>query len=478
MGNISLKHRTLKSMIWNAVQRFGSIGIYFLANIILVRLIDPEVFGSIGILLIFVSISTSIVDGGFSSALIQQKNIKQVDYSTVFYWSIVASLVMMCIIWLVSPIVAEYYNTPILNKVLRVQSVLFLFHALGVVQNAKLTKELSFRTLATRNIIASASGAVIAVVMAYNGYGIWSIVAQELVMAIVGTTLLWISCKWIPTLEFSRRSFLRMFKFGSYVFLSTIIDTLYRNVQSLIIGRRFSMMELGYYTQARKLENVPIDSASSVVASVLFPALSSINNDYDRLKMVVRKSISVVTFASFPAMLLLAIVGEQIILFLYGAEWSASIPMYQILCLGSMFYMLNVCNATIFKIIGEGRVYFILQTVKRVVCLVLLLLSVKYGLFVLLWTTSLTQIVMYAINMVYTHRVFKYTYREQLKDIVPNLIITLCCGILTIIVMCNFEFDSNILSIIINATVYSIFYYVLSRLFKTQSLQYVASMLK
>ncbi|MBO5820167.1 MAG: lipopolysaccharide biosynthesis protein, partial [Alistipes sp.] len=261
-------------MIWNAVQRFGSIGIYFLANIILVRLIDPEVFGSIGILLIFVSISTSIVDGGFSSALIQQKNIKQVDYSTVFYWSIVASLVMMCIIWLVSPIVAEYYNTPILNKVLRVQSVLFLFHALGVVQNAKLTKELSFRTLATRNIIASASGAVIAVVMAYNGYGIWSIVAQELVMAIVGTTLLWISCKWIPTLEFSRSSFLRMFKFGSYVFLSTIIDTLYRNVQSLIIGRRFSMMELGYYTQARKLENVPIDSASSVVASVLFPALS------------------------------------------------------------------------------------------------------------------------------------------------------------------------------------------------------------
>lgn len=472
----SLKKRTLNGILWNGIQRFGALGISFVSNLVLVRLIDADVFGAIGILLVFVAISQSIVDGGFTSALIQRKVVTQTDYSTVFYWNLAVAIVMVFILYSVAPFIAEYFETPILCNVLRVQSILLIIHALCVVQTAKLTKELSFKVLSIRTLVATSIGVVVAIVMAYNGYGIWSIVAQELVVATIGTILLWGYCKWKPSLVFSYSSFKGMFKFGSFIFLSSICETIFTNIQSFIIGKAFSLRDLGYYTQAKKLESVPINGATSVLSQVLFPAYSSINTDHNRLKIVVRKNISIVTYLSFPIMLLLSILAHPILTILYTDQWLESVPMFQILCLGGMFFPLNACNTMLFKALGYGKVYFILQTIKRLVNLSFILFSVKYGLYSMLWMIAATQVISYILNLIYTNKLFNYTIKEQLSDIIPNLSNALFVGGVLVCVLDNVNIDIKIIQILFGAIVYILLYVCTSVLLKFKSIQYLKSL--
>lgn len=463
-------------MIWSGVQRFGTLGISFISNLVLVRFLDAEVFGAVGILLVFVAVSQSIIDGGFTSALIQRKEVSQTDYSTVFYWNLIVSAVMVVVLYFAAPFIADYFHSEILCKVLRVQSILLIIHALCVVQTAKLNKDLSFKALSIRNISATLVGVVVAIVMAYKGYGIWSIVAQELVTAIVGTLLLWYLCKWSPSLTFSWVSFKGMFKFGGFIFLSSIFDTLYSNVQSFIIGRAFSIKDLGYYTQAKKLENVPVTSAANVLAQVLFPVYSSIAGDYDRLKSMVRKSMTLVTYVSFPVMLLLAIIAQPILVILYTDKWIASIPMFQILCLGGMFHALNCCNTTLFKALGLGEIYFILQTVKRLVCLAFIIFSIRYGLYAMLWTITGTQIIFYIINVIYTNKHFKYTITEQFADILPNLLLSLFTGAIVWFSMPYVESYGNFTQLLFGIGLYLIIYLGVSIVFKVKTLKYIRSL--
>lgn len=478
MAQTSLKKQALSGMLWSGIQRFGTLGIAFISNLVLVRFLDAEVFGAIGILLVFVAISQSIIDGGFTSALIQRKDASQTDYSTVFFWNLGVSAVMVILLYLSAPAIANYFHSPILSKVLRVQSVLLIIHAMCVVQSAKLTKSLSFKALSIRSVTANFAGAVVAIVMAYKGYGIWSVVTQELVAATVGSILLWVLCGWTPSLTFSWKSFKGMFKFGGFIFLSSIVETLYTNVQSFIIGRAFSISDLGYYTQAKKLENVPVSSASTMLAQVLFPVYSSISDDYNRLKGMVRRNMAMVTYISFPAMLLLAILARPILVILYTDKWLASIPMFQILCLGGMFHAINVCNTMLFKALGYGGVYFVLQTVKRVVCLVFILFSIQFGLYPMLWTIAAALLISYVINVIYTHKYFRYTISEQLSDIMPNLILSLLVGAALWYAMDYISVESNIVNILMGIGIYSVLYLGVSAAFKFKSLKYLLSIWK
>lgn len=478
MAEQSLKKRTLNGLLWNGLQRFGALGISFIANLVLVRLLDASVFGAIGILLVFVAISQSIVDGGFTAALIQRKDVTQTDYSTVFYWNLTVSTLMVLVLYCSAPFIAEYFSEPILCNVLRVQSILLIIHALCVVQTARLTKDLSFKVLSIRTLVATFTGVIVAIVMAYNGFGIWSIVAQELTVATIGTILLWAYCNWKPSLTFSWKSFKGMFKFGSFVFLSSICETLYTNVQSIIIGRSFSITDLGYYTQAKKLETVPVSGATAVLSQVLFPAYSSINNDYDKLKTIVRKNINVITYLAFPIMLLLAIVSEPLLTILYTDKWVESIPMFQILCLGGMFFPLNVCNTMLFKALGYGKVFFILQTIKRLINLTFILLSVRYGLYAMLWAVTITQVLSYIMNLIYTHKLFNYSVTEQLADIIPNLINTLMIGGIVYYIQSQVEIDNNIIQLIIVGAMFTLLYFGTSKILKLKSIKHIHSLWK
>lgn len=457
----SLKKQTLNGLFWNAIQRFGALGISFISNIILVRILDASIFGTIGLLLVFVAISQSIVDSGFTAALIQKKNATQTDYSTVFFWNLIVALCIVAILYASAPYISNYYEDQILCRVLRTQSVILIVHALCVVQTAKLTKELAFKVLSIRNLVAAIIGAIVAITLAYQGFGIWSIVAQEIVVAVIGTILLWVYCDWKPSWIFSWKSFNGMFKFGSLIFMSGIVETIYNHIQSLIIGKAFSIKELGYYTQAKKLESIPITTSSTVLSQVLFPAYSSIADDYARIKRVVRKNISTVSILAFPLMLFLTIYAEPIITLLYTDKWAASIPMFQILCLGGAFHPLNVANTMLFKSIGRGDIFFILQVIKRLICIVLIILSVKYGLYAMMWTMTITMVLFYSINIYFSHRYFRYTIKEQILDIMPGLLFAVCSSVIVSLINYYIHITNSILSIALGVVLYIVIYGVI-----------------
>lgn len=469
MASEPLKKRTLNGFLWNGIQRFGALVISFVSNIVLVRLLDADVFGAIGILLVFVAISQSIVDGGFTSALIQRNEVTQDDYSTVFFWNLAVSVIMVLVLWCMAPLIAEYYATPILCNVLRVQSVLLIIHALCVVQTAKLTKDLSFKILSIRTLIATTLGVLVAILMAYKGFGIWSIVAQEIVVASVGTILLWKYCNWKPSWTFSWPSFKGMFKFGSLIFLSGIVETIYNNIQSFIIGKAFSIRDLGYYTQAKKLESIPITTGTSVLSQVLFPAYASIAEDHERIKRVVRQNISIVSFIAFPVMLFLTLYADPIITILYTDKWSASIPMFQILCIGGAFHPLNVANTILFKSLGRGDIFFTLQVLKRILCVAFILFSIQYGLYAMMWTMTITMVVFYSINIYCTHKYFGYTINEQLSDILPSVALAIFTVVMSMIFSSLIKIKSVFVELGLDSIIYICIYIFGAKFFKIKS---------
>ena len=466
----SLKRQALSGLLWSGIQKFGALCISFLANLVLVRLLSPEDFGKIGILLVFTAICQACIDGGFASALIQKKDVSNQDYSTVFYWNLVVAIVLMIATYFFAPLVGVYYNSSLLCDILRVQSCAFFINAFSIVQTAKLTKELNFKVLATRTIVATTIASVVAILLAFAGWGVWSLVAKEIINAIVGAILLWSFCKWRPIVGFSIRSFKKMFGFGSMIFISSIVDTIYRNIQSLIIGRAFSIKDLGYYTQAKKMEEIPIYGGTTVLTQVLFPVYSSIADQPDYMKTVVRKNVILVTFFSFPIMMLLILVAKPLLTILFTAKWSESIPLFQILCIEGLFFPLNCTNTEIFKAIGRSDVYFILQTAKRIVSLVIIFYSVRFGLYAMMWTVAATGVFFYIVNIIFTHNVFKYKVREQLVDILPNLILSIITCSSSWLILHVLKIENNYANFICGMVFFISIYIILSMLTHSRGL--------
>ncbi len=450
----------------------------FLANMVLARILSPDDFGNIGLLLVFVAICQAFIDGGFGAALIQKRSVSNIDYSTVFYWNLIVSAILIAVIYFVAPVIGNYYDSELLASLLRVQSIVFLINAFSLVQTAKLTKELNFKVLSIRTIISTFIGAVIAIMLAFKGWGVWSLVIKEIVSALVGAALLWSFCKWSPAWTFSLQSFREMFKFGSLILLSTIVDTVYRNIQSLIIGRAFSVRDLGYYTQAKKMEEVPVMGGTTILTQVLFPVYSSIADQHEYMKSIVRKNIVLITYFTFPIMVLLILVAPSLITILFTDKWSASIPIFQILCIEGMLLPLNCANTEIFKAIGRSDVYFILQTVKRIISVVIILYSVQFGLYAMLWTIAATGIIFYAINIVFTHIIFGYQIGEQLTDIIPNMLLSVIVGFSTWYLIGMTDFENDYVLLLSSVFCYAILYLSVSKAINSKGLALVFNLMK
>lgn len=425
----SLRKRTLRALLWNAVQRYGAMSISLVTNIVLARILSPDNFGLIGLLTVFITVAGAIVDGGFGSALIQRKKVTQIDYSSIFWINLAVSVLLTGVLYAAAPAIAGYFNQKILCEILRIESVVIIINAFCVIQTARLTKLLQFKDLAVRTIVAATISSIVAVIMAYSGFGVWSLVVRDILNAAVGAMLLWSLCKWKPTWTFNWESFKSLFKFGSFIFISSVSNTIYLNIQSFIIGHAFSIKELGYYSQAKKLESVSVETTSSVVSQVLFPVYASIADQREYHRQMVRKNVRIITYLTFPLMMLLIVVAKPLLTILLTEKWASSIPMFQILCIVGMMSPLNQANTEIFRAIGRSDIYLILQTIKRIIGLVFILWSVRYGLYPMMWTIAAMSFVTYLLNLIFTDRYFGYNYRMQLSDILPNMLTTLISGI-------------------------------------------------
>ncbi len=463
-----LRQKTIFSMIWSSIGKFGTLGMSFISNLVLARILMPSDFGYIGMLHIFIAISQVFINGGFGSALIQKKNVSHIDYSTVFYYNLLLSLIFYVLLYLAAPYIADFYKMHLLKDILRVQSIILIVNSFSLVQSIQLQKNLRFKALSVRNIIAALIGAVVAIIMALLGYGVWSLVFSNLIAAITSVILLWRMSSWRPTLEFSFASLKGLFTFGGLILLSSLVETAYTNIQGLIIGKVFSAKDLGYYTQARKLEDVPTSALSSIVNQVSFPVFAQLQDNLHSLRAGVRKNLTSISYLNFPLMALFIVIARPLIILLYTDRWETSISYFQILCIGAMLYTINTVNTNVTRSMGKGALYFWVQFIKRIIGIISILISVRYGIIAMLWTIVVLNYLYFIINSIVTGKLIDYGFMAQLKDVSGVFILSAMVGVITYYGFNLLPIDNYLLALIIQIIVYSLLYLSLSYVLKIE----------
>lgn len=464
----SLRQKAIFSMIWSSIGKFGTLGLSFISNLVLARILMPSDFGYIGMLHIFIAISQVFINSGLGSALIQKKDVSHIDYSTVFYWNLVLSIIFYSLLYFTAPSIAGFYEMDLLKDILRVQSIILLINSFSLVQSIQLQKNLRFKTLSKRNIIASLIGAIIAIILALMGYGVWSLVYSNLIAAVASVVLLWRMSSWRPTLEFSFASLKGLFTFGGLILLSSLVETAYTNIQGLIIGKVFSAKDLGYYTQARKLEDVPTSALSSIVNQVSFPVFAQLQDNLHSLRAGVRKNLTSISYLNFPLMALFIVIARPLIILLYTDRWETSISYFQILCIGAMLYTINTVNTNVTRSMGKGTLYFWVQFIKRIIGIISILISVRYGIIAMLWTIVVLNYLYFIINSIVTGKLIDYGFMAQLKDVSGVFILSAMVGVITYYGFNLLPIDNYLLALIIQIIVYSLLYLSLSYVLKIE----------
>ena len=460
----SLRERTISGMLWSFMQKFGTMAIAFVANIVLARLLTPDDYGCIGMLLIFIAVANTFIDGGFGSALIQKKEPTQEDYSTIFYWNLFLSIVLYGILFFTAPFIADFYEISLLTPVLRVQGGVLILNALSIIQCNQLRKQLRFRLIASVNLTASLLSVVITIVLAWIGWGIWALVAQQLLFSLFNAILFWSFNKWVPSFLFSKKSFKELFGFGGFILLSSLINTFCDNIHGVLIGKFFSPAIMGLYTQARKLEEIASTSISSVVNQVAYPVLSEFQNDNLSMIRVLQRFITSLAFLVFPLMMLLILIAKPLIILLYSDKWVASVPYFQILCI-----CLQMINYNAVAAIGRSDILLKWTIIKRSLGLILNIGGlICFGMYGLLWGGVLTAYSLYFINSYLVSRYVGYRIKSQIKDLFPIIITVLLTFVITYflsnLVVLNIYFEGLSVTII-----FMILYLSLSSVFNLSS---------
>lgn len=458
-------------MIWSCLQRFGTMGISFISNIVLARLLTPDDYGCIGMLMIFIALSNTFIDGGFGSALIQKKRPTSEDYSTIFYWNIFLSVILYAVLFLCAPLIANFYNIALLKTVLQVQGGILVINAFGIIQANQLRKQLKFKAIAKITLLASVVSVIVAIIMAYMGCGVWSLVAQQIVSSLVTTVLYWIYSNWRPIYIFSKESFKELFGFGSFILLSNLINAFCNNLNGLLIGKYFNASSMGYFTQAKKLEDVFSASIEAVTLQVTYPVLVEVKDHYERLKNVLKQFNSLLLYVVTPLMMLLNLLATPIIEFLLGKQWLPAVPFLEILAFQGIAFAIQGVNTNVIASIGKSKALFGATILKRTVQTVLLVIGMYTGgILGLLWGTTLFSYFAAFYNAYLVHKYINYKVVQQLKDLFPIIILNIIAYSLSYLLLVFFNIE-GILIYIIMITVYLLSYLSLSILFRISILR-------
>lgn len=419
----------MSGAFWATTDRFVSMGAQFLTNLVLARILTPSDFGCIGMLAIFVVVSQTIIDGGFGSALIQKKEPTQTDYSTIFYWNIFFSLGLYLLLFGCAPVIASFYRMPLLESILKVLGIILVINALGVIQINRLRKQLSLKIIAIVNILSYFFSALVAIIMALNGYGVWSLVALQLLYSLLSVASFWVCTKWYPSFCFSMQSLKELFSFGGFLLFSNILQEVCKNLQGLIIGRRFSSVEMGLYAQAKKLGDVTSYTLPNVIVQVMFPVYSQLQSDILKLRNTLRRNVRFISWFTFPIMILLIIVAESLVMFLYGKQWVAAVPYFQLLCIGGLFVCLQNINYYAVAALGKSRVLFGWSFYKWGMLLLLLVVGMHWGMYGILCGMIISELNIYMVNALLVSKYVHYSLLKQCMDLLPILILSVLVGI-------------------------------------------------
>ncbi len=421
----TLKQKAVVGIFWSFIERFGTQIVLLITQIVLARLLTPFDFGLIGMLVIFIAISRVFIEGGLGTALIQKKDADDIDFSTVFLTNAIISVLLYVVLFFASPLVAAFFRQPELKWLLRFVGLVLIFNSLGLVPFVKLEKELDFKIIAKSTILSSVLSSIVGITLAYKGMGVWALAIQMVVIYFFRTLLFWVFSGWRLPLIFSWRSFKALFDYGYKLLLSSLLDQVFQNIYLLIIGKFFLAKDLGYYTQAKKLQVVPVETLSAIVGSVTFPTFSKIQNEDEKLLLGFRKTIKMLVFINFPLMLGLAVIAKPLFFYVLGEVWMPAVPYFQLLCISGMFYTLQTSNLNILKVKGRSDLYLKLEVIKKVLVVLGIIIGINWGIAGLIWGSVITSLIGYFVNSYYSGVLINYPVVNQLKDIVPSMIMTI-----------------------------------------------------
>jgi len=420
----SLKHKSINSMGWSLVDNVVGTGTSFLVGLVLARLLSPGEFGIIGIIMVFLSIALIFIDSGFSQALIRKKEASPKDYNTLFWFNLMVAIVCYATIFAISGFIADFFEQPLLDPVLKVTALMLIFNALSIVQRVIFIRLLDFRTQASTTIVSSVLSGVVGIVMAFMGYGVWSLVGQILTRYLVQTIMFWVRCSWRPQMRVYGDSFREMFHFGHKLLLSGLLDTLYRNLSYIVIGKFYSTQALGQYTRAGQFANIFSANLLSVVQKVSYPVLSSIQDEPERLKAGYQKMIKTSMLLTFALILGMVAVAKPMILILIGEKWLPAVYYLQIICLAEMLYPLHAINLNILNVKGRSDLFLRLEVIKKTLAIPMILAGIYYSIEAMLWCGVLFSFVAYFLNAYYSAKLIDYPISQQVKDILPTFVVS------------------------------------------------------
>lgn len=474
MSSDNLRNKAKRGFVWNTVERLTTNGIQFILTIVLARLLSPDDYGIIAMPAIFLAIAQVLIDSGFANALIRKPDLDEKDLSTAFYFNVIVGIVAYLLLFLTSPLIASFFNTPILSILLKVTALVVFLNSLGIVQQAVLTKKMDFKSQAIISVISTFISGALGVWMAYRKYGVWALVFQQVSAALLRAILLWIYGNWKPRRIWSKESFTYLWNFGSKVIIIGILDTIFNNVYAFVIGKKYKAGDLGNYTRAQQFADLPVNNINGIVQKVTFPLLSEIQKDNNRLSAIYLKLIEMTSLLIVPLMFGLAAMAYPLIVSLLGEEWKGCVLLFQILCIARLWTPFNAINVNLLQVKGRTDLLLKLEIAKKIVITIVLALTFYRGVVFLVGGFAVCTYLAFMINTYYTKRLIGVSLWNQLQAIIPSIIISLV--MLLSVLFVNTYIYNRLFMLVIDILMCLTIYGVLVVIFRRDSLKELISL--
>lgn len=463
-------------MLWRFLERCGAQGIAFIVSLVLARILDPSLYGTIALVTVFITIMQVFVDSGMGNALIQKKDADDLDFSTVFYFNITICVILYVVMFFTAPFIASFYNRAELTPIVRVLSVSLIISGIKNIQQAYVSRKLLFRKFFFSTLGGTIGAAIIGIWMALKGFGVWALVAQNLFNMTIDTIILWITVKWRPKKMFSFNRLKGLFSYGWKLLVSALIDTGYNNLRSLIIGKLYTESDLAFFNRGKQFPNLIVTNINSSIDSVLLPTMSKAQDDKKKVRDMTSRAIKTSTFIMMPIMVGLAVCAEPLIRIILTEKWLPAVFFLRIFCFTYAFYPIHTANLNAIKAMGRSDLFLTLEVVKKVVGLIALLCTMFISVEAMALSLLATCIVSQLINSWPNRKILDYGYRQQLRDMLPQIGLSLFMGVCVFAV--QFLKLTDILSLLIQIPLGICIYVFGSKLFHIDSYEYVIGILK
>lgn len=470
------KSKVVSGFVWRFAERTGAQLVGFIVSVVLARLLEPSMYGTIALITVFTSILQSFVDSGLSVSLIQKKDADDLDFSTVFYTNIVFCSILYMLMFFLAPVIAVFYRDETLTPLIRVLSLTIVISGVKGVQQAYVSKKMIFKRFFFATLGGTVIAAIIGIWMAYNGCGVWALVAQQLINLAIDTLILWITVKWRPKWMFSFKRLKSLYSFGWKMFVSVLIDRIYGDIRQLIIGRMYSPADLAYYNRAKQFPALVVNNINTSIDSVLLPAMASVQDSREHLKNMTRRSIMTSTYIMAPLMMGLAFLSTPVIRLILTEKWLPCVPFMAIFCITLMFYPIHTANLNAIKALGRSDLFLKLEIIKKLVGTAALLITMWHGVMAMAYSMLFTNVAGQVINSWPNKKLLNYSYMEQLRDILPGILLAAFMG--ACIYPIQFIGLPDIVTLAIQVPLGAVIYIAGSKLLKLEAFEYVRDMAK